>query len=74
MKKPPNAYILYVRSMYKDTMTKHPTLSFSERSKLISQQWRSLTPDKKNVYYDKAYTLQQEYIEYVESQSQQQSI
>ena len=69
MKKTPNAYILYVRSVYKDTMTTHPTVSFSERSKIISQQWRTLTQDEKNVYYEKAYHLQQQYIEYVESQS-----
>ena len=65
MNKPPNAYILYRQKNYKHIKQTHPTLTFSELSKLLTKNWYMLDIDDKNKYYTKAYELQKKYTDYI---------
>ena len=67
MNKPPNAYILFIQENYNNIVQQHPELTFSERSTLLSQTWKSLDQNEKNRYYDKAYQLKETYKEYIKN-------
>ena len=63
MNKPPNAYILFRKKIYKQTKEDNPSLSFSDLSKLLGKKWKELDKDEKNIYYNEAYRLKTIYEE-----------
>lgn len=68
MKRPPNAYILYRKHHYKQLMKDYPDLSFSERSKILTTQWKNLSEDDKTKYYNESYILKEKYDLYIKEQ------
>jgi|TARA_B110000211_G_scaffold145731_1_gene166261 hypothetical protein len=65
MKKPPNAYILYRKYNYKEVMKNYPDASFSERSTILTTQWKKLSEDNKTKYYNESYILKEKYEMYL---------
>ncbi|KAI8991014.1 high mobility group box domain-containing protein, partial [Mycotypha africana] len=62
--KPPSAYIMFsndARSQLKDRHQLH-TMSFVEIAKLVGDQWKNLSPDRKQAYERTAMRAKDEYI------------
>ncbi|KAI6099138.1 high mobility group box domain-containing protein [Pisolithus sp. B1] len=52
-KAPPSAYIMFQNDVRTRVRAEHPGLQYKELMGLISKQWNSLSPEKKQPYFDK---------------------
>lgn len=54
VKKPQSSYLLFCNERRRDVMEKNPGLRIGEIQKIISAQWKELTPKEKDVYVELA--------------------
>lgn len=54
IKKPCNAYGFYLRAMKEEIRKEHPKMRMCEVLRVVSEKWKILTPDDKQIYEKKA--------------------
>jgi len=54
IKKPCNAYGFYLRAMKEEIRKEHPKMRMCEVLRVVSEKWKNLTPDDKQIYEKKA--------------------
>lgn len=52
--RPMNSFMIFARDFRAEMREKHPNIDNKEISKMLGQKWKSLNPDEKKIYYDKA--------------------
>lgn len=66
LQKPRSAYMLYYTEILHKYKKKHPNLKLPQLTQLIAEKYKSLSPEKKQSYVDRAQKLKTEYIEMVD--------
>jgi len=54
IKKPCNAYGFYLRAMKEEIRKEHPKMRMCEVLRVVSEKWKNLTPEDKQIYEKKA--------------------
>ncbi|VVC33916.1 High mobility group box domain [Cinara cedri] len=65
VQKPRTAYMLFYMDILQKCKKKHPSLKLPQLTQIIAEKYNKLSPEKKQLYTDKAQKLKAEYIELV---------
>lgn len=66
VQKPKTAYMLFYMDILQKCKTKHPSFKLPQLTQLIAEKYNKLSPDKKQLYIDKALKLKAEYMELID--------
>lgn len=66
VQKPRSAYMLYYTEILQKYKKKHPELKLPQLTQIIAEKYKTLSPEKKQVFVDRAQKLKTEYIELVD--------
>jgi len=69
LQKPRTAYMLYYTELLQKYKKKHPDLKLPQLTQIIAEKYNKLSPDKKQIFLDRAQKLKTEYIEMVDKTS-----
>jgi len=66
LQKPRTAYMIYYTELLQKYKKKHPDLKLPQLTQIIAEKYNKLSPDKKQIFLDRAQKLRTEYIEMVD--------
>ncbi|CAO3634433.1 unnamed protein product [Cunninghamella blakesleeana] len=63
LKRPPNSYLLFNKEMRRKLLNQDEKLSVAEKSKIISESWKTLPQERKDFYIKEAANLKRKHLE-----------
>ncbi|CAI6344621.1 unnamed protein product [Macrosiphum euphorbiae] len=69
LQKPRSAYMLFYTEQLQKYKKKHPDLKLPQLTQIIAEKYNKLSPDKKQIFLNRALKLKTEYIEMVDKTS-----